>query len=120
MKWAVVQLVESREVPQLAEGQVGLCCPVAELSGKSGNELLNLIEADAYATGRQVQQFIFTQQVQMLDTELSAQRVHEESAECKVVFDGKDPLTFVTRELRSARAQRMHHDTDRLSHQASG
>ena len=97
MKWAVVQMVESREVPQLAEGQVGLCCPVAELSGKSGNELLNLIEADAYATGRQVQQFIFTQQVQMLDTELSAQRVHEESAECKVVFDGKDPLIFVTR-----------------------
>ena len=97
MKWAIVQLVESREAPQLAEGQVGLCCPVAELSSKSGNELLNLIEADAYATGRQVQQFIFTQQVQMLDTELSAQRVHEEGAECKVVFDGKDPLTFVTR-----------------------
>jgi hypothetical protein len=97
MKWAVVQLVESTEAPQLAEGEVGLCCPVAELSGKSGNELLNLIEADAYATGKQVQRFIFTHQVQMLDTELSAQRVHEESAECQVVFDGKDPLTFVTR-----------------------
>ena len=40
MKWAVVQLVESVEAPQLAEGQEGLCCPVAELSGKSGNELL--------------------------------------------------------------------------------
>jgi hypothetical protein len=97
MKWAVVQLVESTEAPQLVEGQVGLCCPVAKLSGKSGNELLNLIEADAYATGKQVQQFIFTQQVQMLDAELSAQRVHEEGGECKVVFDGKDPLTFVTR-----------------------
>ncbi len=97
MKWAVVQLVESTEAPQLPEGQVGLCCPVAELSGKSGNELLNLIEADAYETGKQVQQFVFTQQIRELDTELSAQRVHEEGAECKVIFDGKDPLTFITR-----------------------
>ena len=97
MKWAIVQLVESTEAPQLAEEQVGLCCPVAELSGKCGNELLNLIEADAHAIGRQVQQFIFTRQVQALDAELGDQRVHEEGAECQVVFDGKDPLTFVTR-----------------------
>ena len=48
MKWTIVQLVESVEPPQLAEGQVDLCCPVAELSDKCGNELLNLIEADAY------------------------------------------------------------------------
>ena len=81
----------------MAEGQVGLCCRVAELSDKCGNELLNLIEADAYRLGKQVQQFIFTQQVQALDAELSTQRVHEEGAECEVVFDGKDPLTFVTR-----------------------
>ena len=97
MKWMVAQLVESAEEPQLEEGQVGLCCPVAELNGKSGNELLNLIETDAYKTGKQVQQFIFTQHVQALDAEQSAQRVHEEGAECQVVFDGKDPLTFVTR-----------------------
>jgi len=97
MKWAIVQLVESAEVPQLAEGQVGLCCPVTELSAKSGNELLNLIEADAYETGKQVQQFIFTQQIQELDKELSARRVHEEGCECQVIFDGKDPLTFITR-----------------------
>jgi hypothetical protein len=97
MKWIITQLVESAEEPQLEEEQVGLCCPVAELDGKSGNELLNLIETDAYRTGKQVQQFIFTQQVQALDAELSAQRVHEEGAECRVVFDGKDPLIFVTR-----------------------
>lgn len=54
MKWAVVQLVESAEAPQLGEGEEGLCCPVAELSGKCGNELLNLLEADAYAIGKQV------------------------------------------------------------------
>ena len=42
----------------MAEGQVGLCCRVAELSDKCGNELLNLIEADAYRLGKQVQQFI--------------------------------------------------------------
>lgn len=97
MKWAIVQLVESAEAPQLAQEQVGLCCPVAELSGKCGDELLNLIEADAYRMGKQVQQFIFTQQVQALDVELSAQRVHEEGTGCEVIFDGKDPLTFVTR-----------------------
>jgi hypothetical protein len=97
MKWAIVQLVESAEAPALAEDQVGLCFPMAELSGKSGNELLNLIESDAYAIGKQVQQFVFIQQVRALDAELSAQRVHEEGAECQVVFDGQDPLTFVTR-----------------------
>jgi len=97
MKWAIVQLVESAEAPQLAEGQAGLCCPVAELSGKRGDELLNLIEADAGAIGKQVQQFVFTQQVQALDTEQCARRVHEEDTECQVVFDGRDPLTFVTR-----------------------
>jgi len=36
-----VQLVESAEAPQLAGGQVGLCCPMAELRGKCGDELLN-------------------------------------------------------------------------------
>lgn len=97
MKWAIVQLVESAEAPQLAEGQVGLCCHATELNGKSGEELLNLIEADAYAIGKQVQQFIFTQQVQALDAELSTQRLHEDGAECEVIFDGKEPLTFVTR-----------------------
>ena len=97
MKWAIVQLVESAEAPALAEDQVRLCCPMAELSGKSGNELLNSIESDAYAIGKQVQQFVFIQQVRALDAELSAQRVHEEGAECQVVFDGQDPLTFVTR-----------------------
>jgi hypothetical protein len=96
MKWAVVQLVESAEAPRLAEGQAGLCCPVAELRDKCGDELLNLVEADAYAIGKQVQQFIFAQQLQALDQELSAQRIHEGSA-CKVIFDGKDPLTFVMR-----------------------
>jgi hypothetical protein len=59
--------------------------------------LLNLIESDAYAIGKRVQQFVFTRQVQALDAELSAQRVHEEGVECQVVLDGKDPLTFVTR-----------------------
>jgi hypothetical protein len=97
MKWAVVQVVESAEMPQLAAGQAGLCCPVAELSGKRGDELLNLIESEAYAVGKQVQQFVFIQQVQALDTEQCARRVHEEGAECQVVFDGRDPLTFVTR-----------------------
>jgi hypothetical protein len=97
MKWAIVQLVDSAETPQLAEGQVGLCCPVAELSDKRGDELLNLVEADAYAIGKQVQRFVFTQQLQALDQELSAQRIHQEGAACQVSFDGKDPLTFVTR-----------------------
>ena len=75
MKWAIVQVVESAEAPQLTEGQAGLCCPMAELSGKRGDELLNLIEGDAYTIGKQVQQFLFTQQVQQLDAELSTQRV---------------------------------------------
>ncbi|GEM_PF-792334 len=97
MKWAIVQLVENTEAPQLAEGQVGLCCPVAELNGQCGDELLNLIEAEAYAIGKQVQQFIFARQVQALDAELSAQRVHEEDTKCQVIFDGQDALTFVTR-----------------------
>lgn len=97
MKWAIVQLVESAEAPPVAEDQVSLCCSVAELRGKCGDELLNLIESDAYAIGKQVQQFIFTQQVKALDAELSGQRVHKESTECQVIFDGKDPLTFVTR-----------------------
>jgi hypothetical protein len=97
MKWVIVQLVESAEEPQLAEGQIGLCCSVADLGDKRRNELLNLIESDSYAIGKQTQRFIFTQQVQALDAELSTQRVHERGVECKVVFDGKDPLTFVTR-----------------------
>ncbi len=97
MKWLIVQLVESIEAPQLAEQQAGFCCPLAEVRGKAGNDLLHQIEADACAIGKRVQQFIFTQQVQALDAELSARRVHEEDADCQVVFDGKDPLTFVTR-----------------------
>ncbi len=97
MKWVIVQLVESAEIPQLAEGQVGLCCPVADWSRQSGNELLNQIEADAYAIGKQVPQFIFTQQVHAVDAAHSRQRIHEPESACEVVFDGKDPLTFVTR-----------------------
>jgi hypothetical protein len=97
MKWLIVHLVESAEMPPLAEEQSGFCCPLAEVRGKAGNELLHQVEADAYAIGKRVQQFIFTQQVQALDAELSARRVHEEGADCQVVFDGRDPLTFVTR-----------------------
>jgi hypothetical protein len=97
MKWVVVQLVESAEPPQLTEDQVSLCCPVAELTDRQGDELLNAIEADAYATGKEVQRFLFSQQIQELDVEWSIPRVHEEGAECQVVFDGKDPLTFITR-----------------------
>lgn len=97
MRWAIVQVVESAEAPQLTGGQEGLCCPVAELSGKSGDELLNLIEGDAYTIGKQVQQFLFIHQVKQLDAELSTQRVHQAGAACKVVFDGKDSLTFITR-----------------------
>ncbi len=77
MKWAVIQLVESAEAPQWAEGQVGLCCPLVELSGKCGDELLNLVEAEAYAIGKQVQRLVFAQQLQVLDHELSAQRLHD-------------------------------------------
>jgi hypothetical protein len=97
MKWIVAQLVESTEEPQLEDGQRGLCCPLAELNGQYGDELLNLIEADAYQTGKQIQQFIFTQHVRALDVEESARRIHEENADCNVVLDGQDPLTFATR-----------------------
>ncbi|NIN64424.1 MAG: hypothetical protein GTO63_06925 [Anaerolineae bacterium] len=97
MKWIVAQLVESMEEPQLEDGQAGLCCPLAELNGQYGDELLNLIETDAYRAGKQIQQFIFTQHVRALDMEQSARRVHEEDADCDIVFDGQDPLTFVTR-----------------------
>lgn len=97
MKWAIIQVVEGAEAPRLEKGQVGLCCPMTEMSNNSGEELLNLIETDAYRIGKQVQQLIFTNQVQSLDEEISSQRIHEKGCECEVVFDGKDPLSFITR-----------------------
>jgi hypothetical protein len=97
MKWIIVRVVEGAEAPRLEEGQEGLCFRMAEVSGKSGEELLNLIETDAYKIGKQIQQLIFTHQVQALDEEMSQQRIHEEGIECEVVFDGKDPLSFITR-----------------------
>jgi hypothetical protein len=97
MKWIIVRIVEGAEAPRLEEGQEDLCCRIAEVGDKSGEGLLNLIETDAYKIGKQVQQLIFTHQVQALDKQLSCQRVHEEGMECEVVFDGKDPLSFVTR-----------------------
>ncbi len=97
MKWAIIRVVEDAEAPGLDEGQDGLCCRMADLSDKCGEELLNLIEVDAFEIGKQVQQLIFTHQVQALDEELSQKRIHEETGGCEVVFDGKDPLTFITR-----------------------
>jgi hypothetical protein len=97
MKWVMVQLVDSAEAPSLAEGQAGLCCRLADVRDQRGDQLLHQMETEAYAIGKQVQRFLFTQQVQALDAELSAQREHEAGAACPVVWDGKDPLTFVTR-----------------------
>jgi hypothetical protein len=97
MKWLVVQLVEGEEPPQLESDQAGLCCPVAEWADHIGYELLNQIETDAYEIGKQVQQFLFVQQLQALDAEVSDRRAHNGDEPCQVVFDGQDPLTFVTR-----------------------
>lgn len=97
MKWIIVRVVEGAEAPRLEEGQEGLCCSMAEVGDKSGEELLNLIETDAYEIGKQIQQLIFTHQVQALDEQVSCQRIHEEGLGCEVVFDGKESLSFITR-----------------------
>lgn len=97
MKWIIIRIVEGGEAPRLEKGQEGLCCRMTEVWDRSGEEVLNLIETDAYKIGKQIQRFIFTHQVQALDEQLSRQRIHEKGVGCEVVFDGKDPLSFITR-----------------------
>jgi hypothetical protein len=94
-KWMVVQITEER--PELTDNENSLCLPLAEVEQAMGDELLNLIETDAYEQGKQVQQFLFTHHIKRLDVTLSSQRTHQEDADCQVVFDGQDPLTFITR-----------------------
>jgi hypothetical protein len=67
------------------------------LEDQSGYELLNFVEKEAYEIGKQVQQFIFSQQLLELDEEVSGRRDHNGHDGCEVVFDGKDHLTFITR-----------------------
>jgi hypothetical protein len=95
-KWMVVQITEER--PELTDNENSLCLPiVADVEQATGDELLNLIETDAYEQGKQVQQFLFTHHIKRLDVTISGQRTHDKAVACQVVFDGKDPLTFITR-----------------------
>lgn len=57
-KWMVIQITE--ECPELTDNENSLCLPLADVEPASGDELLNLIETEAYEQGKQVQQFLFS------------------------------------------------------------
>lgn len=94
-KWMIVQISEER--PELRADENSLCLPIADVEQATGDELLNLIETKAYQQGKQVQQFLFRNHIKRLDATLSGQRSHDKAANCQVIFDGQEPLTFITR-----------------------
>ncbi len=94
-KWMIVQITEAPL--ELNDDEHSLCLPIADVEQATGDELLNLIETDAYEQGKQVQQFLFINHIKRLDVTISEQRSHDKEPDCQVIFDGKDPLTFITR-----------------------